>query len=104
MTAARSRDNSGLSASQEHPLPEGFHTTLVCNVPWVIKSLWGTARRMLPARDAARVQLFKSGDPHFLRELTKHVAIEQVPRCFGGESDEPWPYHVEAHANSSRRA
>ena len=67
----------------------------MCNVPWVINALWGTAKRMLPARDAARVQLFKSGDPHFIRELTKHVAIEQVPRCFGGESDEPWPYHVE---------
>ena len=88
---------------KEHPQPEGLHTTLICNVPWMVMSLWSGAKRLLPANDAAKVKLFKAGDPAFMIELLKHVAIDQVPPMFGGQSTEVWPYtNTAEHAKGPR--
>eukprot|EP00965_Chrysotila_dentata_P230980 6198084-Pleurochrysis_carterae.AAC.5 len=42
--------------AKEHPMPEGFNRTIVCNVPWVAAQFWGTAKRFFPKRDADRVK------------------------------------------------
>mmetsp|Transcript_44768 Transcript_44768/g.104573 ORF Transcript_44768/g.104573 Transcript_44768/m.104573 type:complete len:563 (-) Transcript_44768:238-1926(-) len=88
---------------KEHPLPESVLTMLVCNVPWMAAQFWGSSKRFFPARDVARVQLFKAGDPAFMKELLKYVAIEEVPPLFGGRSTEPWD-HASAPAGTTAAA
>jgi len=79
--------------SKEHPMPEGYNRTIVCNVPWVAAQFWGTAKRFFPKRDTDRVRLFTTGESAaFQKELLKWVEIDQVPPEFGGTSTEPWAY------------
>lgn len=79
----------------EHPFPEMMRTTFVINMPWVAQSLWDLAKKLLPARDAARFRMFGSGKAahkKFLAAVSEYVDPEQLPALFGGGSAEPWAY------------
>ena len=73
-------------------VPEGMRLGLICNAPWWLDNVWYLIKRFLPARTVAKLRVFRQGDAAFLQELHAHVEPTQVPRCFGGEAAEPWPF------------
>lgn len=79
----------------EHPFPELTRCVFVTNMPWVADHLWQLSKRLMPARDVARVRIFgqnKTAQKRFINELEKYVDLSHVPSLFGGKSDEPWQY------------
>ena len=55
--------------------------------------LWKFISPLLPARTRSKIKVFSAGESKkFLRELEKHVALDQVPAFLGGGARDPWPY------------
>ncbi len=85
LTLARALRGRGIMAYQksiwpggEHPMPEGFKTVFLRNTPWIVVSMWGFVKRMVPKHTLEKFHIFKSGDPAFLEALLEHVEADQV--------------------------
>jgi hypothetical protein len=79
----------------EHPFPELTRCIYVTNMPWVADHLWQLCKRLMPARDVARVRIYgqgKGAHKKFLSEFEQLVEVEQVPELFGGTNTEAWAY------------
>ena len=74
-------------------MPEQFSTMLICNAPWLFAQLYKLIAPLLPQRTREKIKIFSSSDgAGFLKELEKHVALDQVPAFLGGVAKDPWPY------------
>jgi hypothetical protein len=79
----------------EHPFPELTRCIYVIGMPWAADHLWQLCKRLMPARDVARVRIFgqgKAAHSKFVAEFEQLVETDQVPVLFGGTNRQPWAY------------
>ena len=87
-----------ITRTDQDNYPETLGKTLIINAPTVFRAIWTVVKPMLDPRTQAKIQVC-SGD--YMPELTRWVAIENIPSYLGGQSqgsllDDVGPWHDDA--------
>jgi len=68
--------------------PGRMRAVFLLNSPWTFNAIWKLCKLMIDDDSQAHMHTFSDDPKDYIVELTKHIDIDQIPKAYGGKSED----------------